>query len=94
VCHVKWWHTNHSADDGDVFYMFAEMGNGENTEMLLKFPDSPHPTAFVTRSKVGGTGLSLIAPNDAFILQKFWVLNKPCQAFAQAVQLGQNRVPH
>jgi hypothetical protein len=74
--------------------MYAEMDNGERTEMKLKFQDSPHPSVFVTTPKVGGPGLNLTAANHAVITQKFWVLNEQCQAFARVVQLGQNTVPH
>ena len=74
--------------------MYAEMGNDEHTEMQLQFQDSPNPSVFVTKPKVGGTGLNLTAANHAVITQKFWVLNERRQAFAQVVRLGQNRVPH
>jgi len=94
VRHLKWWLTQFLADNLDIFYMFAEMGNDEQTEMQLKFQDSPNPSVFVTTPKVGGTGLNLTAANHAVITQKFWVLNEQRQAFAQVVRLGQNRVPH
>jgi hypothetical protein len=81
-------------DNADIFYMFAEMGNDEHTEMQLIFQDSPNPSVFVTTPQVGGTGLNLTAANHAVITQKFWVLNEQRQAFALVVQLGQNRVPH
>jgi len=94
VRHLKWWLTKFFADHLDIFYMYAEMGNNERTEMQLKFQDSPNPSVFVTTPKVGGTGLNLTAANDAVITQKFWVLNEQRQAFALVVRLGQNRVPH
>jgi hypothetical protein len=94
VRHLKWWLTQFFADNLDIFYMFAEMGNDERTEMQLKFQDSPNPSVFVTTPKVGGTGLNLTAANHAVITQKFWVLNEQRQAFARVVRLGQNRVPH
>jgi len=62
--------------------MFAEMGNGERTEMQLKFQDSRNPSLFITTSKVGGTGLNLTAANHVVITQKFRVLNEQRQAFA------------
>jgi hypothetical protein len=80
-------------DNLDIFYMFAEMGNHERTEMQLKFQDSPNPSVFVTIPKVGGTGLNLTAANHAVITQTFWVLNEQRQAFARVVRLGQNRLP-
>jgi hypothetical protein len=82
------------ADHLDIFYMYAEMGNDELTEMQLKFQDSPNPSLFITSPTVGGTGLNLTAANHAVITQKVWVLNEQCQAFARVVRLGQNRVPH
>jgi len=89
VRHWKWWLTKYFADILDIFYMFAEMGNHERTEMQLKFQDSPNPSVFVTTPKVGGTGLNLTAANHAVITQKFWVLNEQRQEFAQVVRLGQ-----
>jgi len=94
VRHLKWWLTKFVADHLDIFYMSAEMGNDERTEMQLKFQDPPNPSVFVTTPKVGGTGLNLTAANHAVITQKFWVLNEQRQAFARDVRLGQNRVPH
>jgi len=94
VRHLKWWLTKCFADHLDIFYMYAEMGNDERTEMLFKFQDSPNPSVFVTTPKVGGTGLNLTAANHAVITQKFWVLNEQRQVFARVVRLGQNRVPH
>jgi len=94
VHHLKWRLTQFFADNLDIFYMFAEMGNDERTEMQLKFQDSPNPSVSVTIPKVGGTGLNLTAANHAVITQKFWVLNEGRQAFAWVVRLGQNRVPH
>jgi len=76
VRHLKWWLTQFFVDNLDIFYMFVEMGNDERTEMLLKFPDSPNPSRFVTTPNVGGTGLNLTAANHAVITQKFWVLNE------------------
>jgi len=103
VCHLKWWLTKLFADHVDTFYMYAEMGNDECTEMQLKFQDSPNPSVFVTSPnpsvfvttpKVGGPGRNLTAANHAVITQKFWVSNEQRQAFARVVRLGQNRVPH
>jgi hypothetical protein len=93
VRHLKWWLTKFSVDDLDIFSMYSEMGNDEQTEMQLKFQDSPNPSVFVTTPKVGGTGLNLTSANHAVQTQKFWVLNEQRQAFAQVVQLGQNRYP-
>ena len=74
--------------------MYAEMGNNERAEMQLKFQNSPYPSGFVTRRKVGGSGLNLTAVNHAVITQMFRVMNKQRQAFAPVVRQGQNRVPN
>jgi len=94
VRHLKWWLTKFFVDHLDIFYMYAEMGNDERTEMQLKFQDSPNPSVFVTTPKVGGTGLNLTAANHAVMTQKCLVLNEQRQAFAWVVRLGQNRVPN
>ena len=44
ACHWKLWLTMLFADHLDVFYMYAEIGNDERTEMQLKFQDSPNPS--------------------------------------------------
>ena len=85
VRHLKWWLTKCFADHLDIFYMYAEMGNDNHTEMQLKFQDSPNPSVFVTTPKVGGTGHNLTAANHVVITHKFWVLNKQRQAFAWVV---------
>jgi len=85
VRRLKWWLTKVFADHLHIFYMYAEMGNNERTEIQLKFEDSPNPSVFVTTPKVGGTSLNLTAANHAVITQKFWVLNEQWQAFAWVV---------
>jgi len=85
VRHLKWWLTKFFGDYLDIFYMYAEMGNDERTEMQLKFEDLPNPSVFVTTPKVSGMGLNLTAANHAVISQKFWVLNMQCQALARVV---------
>jgi len=94
VRHLKWWLTKFFADHLDIFYMYAEIGNDERTEMQITFQDSPNPSVFVTTPTVGWTGLNLTAENHVVITQKFWVLNKQRQTFAQIVWLGKDRVPH
>jgi len=94
VHHLKWWLTKVFGDHLDIFYMYADMGNDERTEMQLKFEDSPIPSVFVTTPTAGRTGLNLTAANHAVITQKFRVLNEQYQVFARVVRLGQNRVPH
>jgi len=39
VHHFRWWLTKYFADHVDLFHMYAEMGNDEQAEMLLKFQD-------------------------------------------------------
>jgi len=48
VRHLKWWLTKFFADRLDTFYIYAQLGNDERTEMQLKFEDSPNPSVFVT----------------------------------------------
>jgi SNF2 family DNA or RNA helicase len=94
LLHLKWWLTQCLVDNLNIFYMFAEMGNDERTEIQLKFQDSSNSSVFVPTPKVCGTGLNLTAGNHAVITQKFWALNEQRQAVAQVVWLGQNQVPH
>jgi len=82
VHHLKWWLTKVFADNVDIFHMYDEMGHDERTEMQLQFPDSRNPSVFITTPKAGGTGLNLIAANQAVITLTFWVLNEQRQAFA------------
>jgi hypothetical protein len=67
VRHLRWWLTQLFVCNLDIFYMFAEMGNDEQTEMQLKFQDLPNPSVFVTTPKVVGAGLNLTAANYAVI---------------------------
>ena len=91
---LKPWLTKFLADNLDILYIYAEMGNDESTEMQLKLRDSPNPSVFITTPKVGGTGLNFIAANHTVITQTFWVLNEQCQAFERGFRHWQNRVPH
>ena len=94
VHYLKWWLTKNFADHVDMFHMYAEMGNDEQTEMQLIFQDSQNPSVYVTTPKVGGMGPNLTAAIHAVITQMIWVLNEQQQAYARVVRLGQNRVPH
>ena len=87
---LKLWVMMFFVDNVDIFYMFAEIGNDDCTEMQLKFQDLRNPSLFVTTPKVGGTRLNLSAVNVAEISQKLWVCNEQWQAFAQVVGPGQN----
>jgi hypothetical protein len=77
----------------DIFYIDAEMGNDERTEMQLTFQDVPNSSVFVTTPKVGRKGHELIAANHVGITDMFWVVNEQQQAVAWVFQLEQNRVP-
>lgn len=92
VCYLKWGLRRFFADDLDIFYKHAEMGNDECTEMQLKFKDSPNPAGYVSTPKVGGTSLNLGTANYAVITQNLWVSNLQRKALAPVVRLGQNRV--
>ncbi len=61
---------------------------------MNEFQSSPQCAVFITTTKIGATGLNLVAANHAVILQKPWVLNEQRQAFGRIVRLGQTRVPH
>jgi len=65
VRHLKWWLPKFSADNVDIFHMYAEMSKDERTEMQLKFQDSPNLSVFITTRKVGGTGIHRAAANHA-----------------------------
>jgi len=94
VRHLKWWLLKFFADHLDIFRMYAEIRNDEWTEIQVQFQDWRNPFVFITTPIVGGTGLIHTASNQAVTTQKFCLLDDLWQAFAQGVQLGQNRVPH
>jgi len=94
VGYLKWCITKYCADQADIFHMYAEMGNNEHPEMLLKFQDSRNPSVFVTTTNVGVTSLHLTAAIHAGITHLLWVLNEQRQGFARVVRLGENRMPH
>jgi len=94
VRHLKRRLTKYFVDHVDIFHMSGEMGNDERTEMQLKFQDSWNRAVFVTTPKVGRTSLNITAASQVVRTQKFWVLNEQQQAFAQVLQLWQNRLPH
>jgi len=80
--YLKWWLTKIFLDHLNIFYMYAEMGNNELTEMQLKFQDSPNPSVFIITPTVGGEGLNDTVVDHVVITQKCWVLNEQCQEFA------------
>lgn len=90
---LEWWLMKFLADDLDIVYMYAEMDNNECTAKQINFQDSPNPSMFITIAIVDRTGQYLTAANKAVRTQKSWVMNEQCQIFAQAVWLGQKRVP-
>jgi hypothetical protein len=82
------------ADNVDIFHMYSELGNDEWSKIQLKFQVSRNTSVFLTTPKIRGTGLNPTAANHTVITQKFCVLNKQRQAFAQVAQLGQNPVAY
>lgn len=81
-------------DYDNIFHMYAEMHNIEQTEIQLKIQNSQMPSLVVTTPTVGRTVLNLAAVNYAVITQLFWVLNEHPQSFTCVVQLGQNSIQH
>jgi len=79
VCYSMWWLTKYCVDHVDIFFISAEMGNEECTEMQLKFEELLIPYVFITTPKVDRTGLNLAAGNHVVITTKFWVLNEQLQ---------------
>ena len=74
--------------------MLSEDSADDRTELMNEFQSSGRCAMFLTITKVGGTGLNLIAANHALILQKPWVLNEQGQAFGRIVCLDQTRQLH
>jgi SNF2 family DNA or RNA helicase len=50
-----------------MFYMYAEIGKVEHTEMQLKFQNLPNPSVFITTPRVGGTSVNPTAANHAVV---------------------------
>jgi hypothetical protein len=94
VHHLKWWLTQCFADNEDILHMSAKMCSVERTDIQLKFQEMRNLSVFIPTPTVGGIGMNHTTPNHAVITEKFWVLNELQQAFAQVIQLAQNRVPH
>jgi len=94
VCHLKWWLIKYIADYVDIFLRYAQIGDDKHSAFELKFHNSPNQSVFITLSWVGGTNHSHSTANHVVITQMLWILNKRCQAFAQVVLQGQNRIPH
>ena len=74
--------------------MLSDDSPDNRTELMNEFQNTARCAVFLTTTKVGGTGLNLVAANHAVILQKPWVLNEQRQAFGRIVHLGQTRQPH
>ena len=66
----------------------------DRTELMNEFQNTARCAVFLTTTKVGGTGLNLVAANHAVILQKPWLLNEQRHPFGRIVGLGQTRKPH
>ena len=93
VRHVAWW-LRLAYPEVETKTMFSEDSAERRTELMSEFQNSPCCTVFITTTKIGGTGLNLVAANHAVVLQKPWVLNEQRQAFGRIVRLGQMREPH
>ena len=74
--------------------MLSDDSPANRTELRNEFQNMARCAVFLTTTKVGGTGLNIVAANHAVILQKPWVLNEQRQAFGRIVRLGQTRQPH
>jgi hypothetical protein len=48
----------YSADDVDIFHMYADMGNDERTVMQLKFLNLHNPSVLITRQHPMAAGLT------------------------------------
>jgi hypothetical protein len=94
VRHLAWWIHRHFNHDIQVIRMVSEDSADRRSEVMSDFQNSPWCSVFITTTKIGGTGLNLVAANHAVILQKPWVLNEQRQAFGRIVRLGQMRKPH
>jgi superfamily II DNA or RNA helicase len=93
VRHVAWW-LRLSFAAVVTITMSSEDTAERRTELMNEFQHTSSCAVFVTTTKIGGTGLNLVAANHAVILQKPWVLNEQRQAFGRIVRLGQMRQPH
>ena len=93
VRHVAWW-LRLSFAAVVTITMSSEDTTERRTELMNEFQHTSSCAVFVTTTKIGGTGLNLVAANHAVILQKPWVLNEQRQAFGRIVRLGQMRQPH
>jgi hypothetical protein len=94
VRHLSWWIHSHFNEQICVFIMVSEDTPARRTQIIDEFESSSACAVFITTTKLGGTGLNLVAANHAVVLQKPWVLNEQRQAFGRIVRLGQKRVPH
>jgi hypothetical protein len=74
----------------DIFHMFTEMGNDEQTVLQLKSHDSRNPAVFLIIPTVGGTGPYLTAANNVVVTQMISGLKEQQQVFARVAQVGQN----
>ncbi|KAF8528751.1 hypothetical protein BDD12DRAFT_810984 [Trichophaea hybrida] len=92
VPHQIWWIHRHFNNDIEVIGTVSEDSANRCSEVISNFHNPPWRSVFITTTKIGDTGLNLIAANHAVILQKPWVLNEQQQAFGRVVYLGQMRV--
>ena len=93
VRHVQWW-LRRNFPQVQVVRMLSGDSADDRMDLMNEFQSTAQCAVFLTTTKVGGTGLNLVAANHAVILQKPWVLNEQRQACGRIVRLGQNRQPH
>ena len=75
VWHVQWW-LRHNFSQVHLVRMLSDDSPDNRTELMNEFQNTARCAVFLTTTKVGGTGLNLVAANHAVILQKPWVLNE------------------
>ena len=93
VRHVQWW-LWHTFSQVHLVRMLSDDSPDDRTELMNESQNTVECAVSLTITKVGVTGLNLVAANHVVILQKPWVLNEQRQAFGRIVRLGQTRQPH
>ena len=93
VQHVQWW-LRHNFFQVHLVRMMSDDYPDNRTKLMNEFQNAARCAVFLTTTKVGGTGLNLMAANHVVTLQKPWILNKQRQAFGRIVPLGQTRQPY
>jgi len=76
---LKLWWTKYFVDHVDWFFIYAEMGKTNWTEMHPKFEESLIPSIFITTCTVDRTDKDLSPACHDVITTLRWVLNKQLQ---------------